>query len=57
MLWLENAREPEESEISVEFRNTRNLRRSAGMLREFVQSVERAAKRRSRDEVNQATAR
>ena len=57
LLWLEDAREAEETETSVEFRNTRNLRRSAGMLEEFVQSVETAAKRGSRDEVNQASAR
>ena len=55
LLWLEDAREAEETETSVEFRNTRNLRRNAGMLEEFVHSVERAAKNVSRDEMNQAT--
>ena len=55
LLWLEEAREPDEIETRVEFRNTRNLRRNAGMLEEFVQSVERAARRASNG-VNQATA-
>lgn len=57
LLWLEDAREPDETETSVEFRNTRNLRRNAGMLEEIVQSVERAAERTANREANQATAR
>ena len=57
LLWLETAREFDETETSVEFRNTRNLRRNAGILKEFVRSVEAAAKRGSRHEASRAAAR
>ena len=57
LLWLEDAREFDETETSVEFRNTRNLRRNAGMLEEFVRSVETAAKRGARHGASRATAR
>ena len=57
MLWLEHAREFDETETSAEYRDTRNLRRNAGMIEEFVQSVETAAKRGSRHGASRATAR
>ena len=57
LLWLEAAREFDETETSVEFRNTRNLQRNAGILEEFVRSVEAAAKRGSRHEASRAAAR
>ena len=47
LLWLEEAREPDETETSAEFRDTRNLRRNAGMLKEFVRSVQSSARRTS----------
>lgn len=50
LLWLEDARETDESETSVEFRNTQNLRRNAGMLEEFLESLERGAMRSLGDE-------
>ena len=49
MLWLESARERSERETSAEFHDTRCLRRNEGMLEEFAESVERAAKRPTRD--------
>lgn len=42
LLWLEDARELDEHETSVEFRNTRNLRRNAGMLKECQRRSENA---------------
>ena len=42
---LKDAREADEGETSVEFRNTRNLRRNSGMLEVFLQSLERGAMR------------
>ena len=55
LLWLEDAREADESETSVEFRNTRSLRRNAGMLEDFVRSLERGAMRSLTDEPARAS--